>query len=174
MCYVRSRAVHVGGWRVFQGIDQFTARVHIEVQCASESVIAAVERCGGVITTRFYDLQCVDAMRDPPAFFARGHPIPRCRLPPPDCVDYYSDAAHRGYLANPDAIAHGRAELAQKYGYELPRAGGGGGDGVAAMMGRRKDPRQIWFGLQPGWVVNLRDKTVLKPTDAQLNEFFVS
>lgn len=26
-----------------------------------------------------------------------------------------------------------------------------------------KDPRQPFFGLEPGWVVNLIDQTIIKP-----------
>lgn len=26
-----------------------------------------------------------------------------------------------------------------------------------------KDPRQIFFGLEPGWVVNLPDQSIIKP-----------
>merc|ERR1719210_1244009 len=39
------------------GIDNFQAKINIEVQWASEAAIAAVEKWGGVITTRFYDLE---------------------------------------------------------------------------------------------------------------------
>ena len=38
----------------------------------------------------------------------------------------------------------------------------------------RKDPRQIFYGLWPGWVVNLRDKTIIKPKDRELVEFYAS
>lgn len=40
---------------LFQGADIFAAKINIEVQRASEGVIAAIERNGGVITTSFYD-----------------------------------------------------------------------------------------------------------------------
>lgn len=35
------------------------------------------------------------------------------------------------------------------------------------MFSEVKDPRQIFFGLQPGWVVNLPDETIIKPVDVQ-------
>ena len=38
----------------------------------------------------------------------------------------------------------------------------------------RKDPRQIFFGLWPGWVVNLKDKAIVKPRDQELNEYYAS
>ena len=55
-----------------EGLDNFKAKVNIEVQFASEQVIAAVERNGGVITTAYYDPKSLLAMRDPMKFFARG------------------------------------------------------------------------------------------------------
>lgn len=51
--------------------------------------------------------------------------------------------------------------LAQKYGYELPKIED---DKDFSMLSETKDPRQIFFGLQPGWVINLPDKSILKPT----------
>lgn len=59
----------------------------------------------------------------------------------------------------------------QKYGYELPDIN------VSQhkdMLLERKDPRQIFYGLQPGWVINLEDKTILKPTDPELKEHYAS
>jgi len=47
-----------------QGADEFAARVSVEVQYASERAIAAVERVGGAITTRFFDRCAVTAMVD--------------------------------------------------------------------------------------------------------------
>lgn len=31
------------------------------------------------------------------------------------------------------------------------------------MLTAVKDPRQVFFGLEPGWVVNLVDQTIIKP-----------
>ena len=42
-------------------MDRFAARVNLEVQWASEQTIAAVERNGGVITTAYFDIFCVNA-----------------------------------------------------------------------------------------------------------------
>ncbi len=63
-------------------MDAFVAPVNIEVQYASEAVIAAIERAGGVITTRYYDLLSVLAKSNPYKFFEMGLPIPRGRKPP--------------------------------------------------------------------------------------------
>lgn len=54
--------------------------------------------------------------------------------------------------------------LAQKYGYELPKIEN---DPNYAMLSEVKDPRQIFFGLQPGWLVNLADKTIIKPVEQE-------
>ena len=149
----------------------FAAQVNIEVQRASELAIATIEKNGGTIITKFYDLLCIDAMRDPELFFRRGLPIPRCKLPSMDVISYYSSAENRGYLADPDAIQEAREILAQKYGYDLPDIND---HPHAEMLCRRKDPRQIWYGLHPGWVVNMTEKTVLKPNDPQLEEYYIS
>jgi len=162
---------HAGVQLTDQGAHCFRAKVNIEVQWASEHVIAAIERNGGVITTAYYDTQSLHAMKDTEQFFCRGEPIPR-RLPPPtDCLEYYSSAATRGYLADPEKISHERLVLAQKYGYELPKIED---DPDYEMLCERKDPRQVFFGLAPGWVISLRDKVILKPKAEYLKEFYAS
>lgn len=46
--------------------------MNIEVQWASEPVIAAIERNGGVITTAYYDVPSLHALCDTKQFFSRG------------------------------------------------------------------------------------------------------
>ena len=145
--------------------------MNIEVQHASELTIAAIEKNGGVITTRFYDLSCVEAMANPLQFFKRGIPIPKCKNPPKDAIEYYTSAANRGYLADEEKIQEARIELAQKYGYNLPDITQ---DPLYAKWTMRKRANQIWYGLEPGWVINMRDKTILKPTDPELKEYYQS
>ncbi|ESO06122.1 hypothetical protein HELRODRAFT_64498 [Helobdella robusta] len=148
-----------------EGVDCFKARVNIEVQWISEMAIAAIEKNGGVVTSRFYDMKCVEAMVDPITFFKRGLSIPRCKLPPQDLVEYYTNPANRGYLADPKLIEKARFDLSQKYGYKLIDA--------VDINSNKKDPRQIWHGLQPGWVINLQEKCILKPKNADhLNYYF--
>jgi large subunit ribosomal protein L15 len=55
-----------------EGMDNFNAKINIEVQWASEHVIAAIERSGGVITTAFYDPNSLWALMDPVKFFNKG------------------------------------------------------------------------------------------------------
>ena len=55
-----------------EGMDVFRAKVNIEVQFASEAVIASVERNGGVIRTAFYDIWSVACLADPESFFKKG------------------------------------------------------------------------------------------------------
>lgn len=50
--------------------------------------------------------------------------------------------------------------MAQKYGYELPKIED---DPQYEMFCEVKDPRQIFYGLEPGWVVNLPDQSIIKP-----------
>lgn len=101
-------------------------------------------------------------------FFKPGEPIPKRQLPPVDKLDYYTNPKFRGYLADPDKIAEERLILAQKYGYELPDLN----DEKQFIYKIKKDPRQIFYGLQPGWVVNLRDKEILAPVDKDLVQFY--
>ncbi|KAJ8413288.1 hypothetical protein AAFF_G00092840 [Aldrovandia affinis] len=156
---------------VEEGADIFSAKVNIEVQMASEGVIAAIERNGGVITTGFYDPISLAILCKPVPFFLRGQPIPKRMLPGEEMVPYYTEAQNRGYLADPDQVQRARLELAQKYGYVLPDISK---DEVHHMLAMRKDPRQIFFGLAPGWVVNMVEKKILKPTDEKLLRYYNS
>lgn len=160
---------HFGVHLTAEGIDHFKAKVNIEVQHAREPVIAAIERNGGSITTAYFDLESVTALRDPEGFFKLGRPIPKRRLPPEDAIRYYSDPAFRGYLADPREVARHRLLLAHKYGYQLPDQEQ---DPDRAMLEERKDPRQVFYGLAPGWVVNLRDRLILQPTDPAYREYY--
>lgn len=36
----------------------------------------------------------------------------------------------------------------------------------------KKNRRQIFFGLQSGWLINLRDKEILKPTDPEYVDYY--
>lgn len=56
--------------------------------------------------------------------------------------------------------------LAQKYGYELPKIED---DPQYKMFCEVKDPRQIFYGLEPGWVVNLQDKCIMRPVSNYTN-----
>ena len=64
-----------------------------------------------------------------------------------------------------------RLVLAQKYGYELPKIED---DPDYEMLTEKKDPRQIFYGLEPGWVVNLRERVILKSLDPTMNTYFRS
>lgn len=92
-------------------------------------------------------------------------------LPPEDAVLFYTSAATRGYLADPEEISRERLALAQKYGYRLPALEE---DSSYEMLTEKKDPRQIFYGLEPGWVVNLKEKVILKCSDERINTFFKS
>ncbi|KAF5269162.1 hypothetical protein FQR65_LT02462 [Abscondita terminalis] len=154
-----------------EGADIFQAKVNIEVQWASELVVAAIERAGGVISTAYYDQHSLQCMINPKKFFERGVPIPKRMIPPKDAIEYYTDPSKRGYLADPQEISRERLVLAQKYGYNLPIIEN---DSNYDMFQERKDPRQIFYGLHPGWVVNLKDKVILKPQDEELLQYYNS
>ncbi|XP_023021998.2 mitochondrial ribosomal protein L15 [Leptinotarsa decemlineata] len=154
-----------------EGADIFCAKINLEVQWANELVIAAVERSGGVITTAYYDPHSLQAMVNSRKFFERGVPIPRRMIPPPDAIEYYTDPSKRGYLADPEKISEERLVLAQKYGYTVPKIED---DPDYQMLTERKDPRQIFYGLHPGWIINLKDEVILKPQNEELQEYYAT
>lgn len=156
---------HYGVNLVDEGMDSFKSKINIEVQHASEQVIAAVERHGGSITTAYFDMKSVMALHNPAKFFESGQPIPKRELPTEDAFEYYSNPKNRGYLADPAEVEVERKLLAQKYGYELPEV-------KEPLMTIRKDPRQLFYGLEPGWLVNLRDREILRPTSAKYIEYY--
>lgn len=149
----------------------FAAKVNIEVQWTDEVTIAAIERNGGTITTRYYDPLSLAAVINPLKFFNRGIPIPKCKLPPEDALEFYLDSKKRGYLADQEQISQARLELAQKFGYQLKDIEE---DPKFEMLTKRKSSSQIFFGLNPGWVVNMKDKCVMKPGDEQYNTYYTS
>ncbi|BES92259.1 Ribosomal protein L15 [Nesidiocoris tenuis] len=153
-----------------EGADSFKAKINIEVQWACEGTIAAIERCGGVITTSYYDLGSMWVMRDPEKFFKKSEPLPRRPMPSQDVILYYTDPKNRGYLADPEEIAYHRLALAQKYGYNLPEITKD--DPMYETLMERKDPRQILYGLEPGWIVNLVEKEILKPKSKYLVDYY--
>uniref|UniRef100_T1GLP2 Large ribosomal subunit protein uL15m n=1 Tax=Megaselia scalaris TaxID=36166 RepID=T1GLP2_MEGSC len=157
-----SSSMQAGFQLTDEGLDCFKAKVCIEVQHAKEQVIAAIERNGGVIRTSYYDPRSIQIMANTEKFFEKGEPIPRRMLPPQDAVEYYSSAKNRGYLADPEEISKERLILAQKYGYELPKIEN---DPAYEMLTSAKDPRQIFLGLEPGWLVNLADECIVMPKE---------
>ncbi len=105
----------------------------------------------------------------PVPFLMSGEPIPKRLLPGEDLLPYYTDASNRGYLADPDKAQAARLCLAKKYGYTIPDITT---DTFFEMLVQRKDPRQIFFGLSPGWVVNMADKKILKPTNDKVLQYY--
>lgn len=101
-------------------------------------------------------------------YFLTGKPIPSCKTPTTDVLEYYTSAKSRGYLAQPADIETHRKELAEKYGYTLPELS----PKVAALASEVKSPLQIFYGLQPGWIVNLPDRKIIKPKDPQLEKLY--
>jgi len=168
---VDPRQEHAGFMLVEEGMDCFSTAINLEVQHASETAIAAVERAGGTITTAYYDPYSLSAALKPLQFFKNGLVIPKRQLPLQGHIEYYSDPRCRGYLADPHQIAEQRFLLSQKYGYpavDLNQSP------IKDLLMQRKDPRQVFHGLEPGWVVNLQDKTIFKPKDPLLKEYYNS
>lgn len=99
------------------GIEFFKAKINIEVQWASELVIATIERNGGTIRTAYFDQHCLHAMKNPQKWFEKGVPIPKRLMPPQDAVEYYTNAKNRGYLADPEEISKERLVSYLKFLY---------------------------------------------------------
>ena len=108
------------------------------------------------------------ALSDPVKFFKSGAPIPRRLTPPANLLEFYSGAKNRGYLADPAQVLQEKHLLAQKYGYSLTE------EQLEDSSSTAKDPRQIFLGLEPGWVVNLADKCIYKPLDPELQNVYES
>ncbi|KAI0982998.1 hypothetical protein GJ496_007092 [Pomphorhynchus laevis] len=150
-----------------EGSNCFKAKINIEVQkVSSESCIAAIERNGGSILSRYYDFQSLQAIINPKKWFESGKPVPLCGLPPLSVLDYYIDPFNRGYLSNPNDIDDAKYALAQKFGYEHIN--------LDLEANPRKDPRQIFYGLEPGWLVNLSKRKIYKPTNPKHVEYYKS
>ena len=88
--------------------------------------------------------------------------------PPAKLMEFYSGAENRGYLADPAQVAEAKLRLAQKYGYSLTE------EQMTGEGGSTKDPRQIFFGLEPGWLINLSDSCIYKPEDEVLDQVYKS
>jgi len=161
-------STYFGVYLLSQGANIFQAKVNIEPQIVDELAIACVEKNGGVVTTSFYDRMSFETLVNPVDYFMRGKPIQKRLLPPEELVPYYTDPKMRGYLSDPSAVQQERAKLAESYGYDLPDITG---DKDFEMLQMRKDPRQIFFGLSPGWLVNLAEGTVIKPEEEYLNQY---
>ena len=140
------------------GVENFRSKVFIEVQHvesgASEQIIAAIERVGGCLITSYYDSNALRCLRPPSDFFSSGSPIPPRLAPPKSLINYYTNPEVRGYLCNEKELLDARVRLGKKFGFD--------GTSRPSFGNVAKNPRQIFFGLNPGMVVNMPNKTVLK------------
>lgn len=142
---------------VSDGLNEFDTALNIEFQMADKDAIAAVERAGGRFTAAFFDRRAIEAAVNPVDYFLRGEPVRKRLLPPDYLLPFYVSPETRGYLADVDLVQDARISLAQEYGFE-PRD-----FSSCHVMNKTKDPRQIWFGVEPGSLVNLQDRTVHRP-----------
>ena len=102
------------------------------------------------------------------SFNTAGKPIPRRLHPPADCIAFYSGAENRGYLADPRQVAQERSKLAQKYGYEVHNI-------EEPYLREIKDPKQVFYGLESGWIVDLKDKIIYKPEkNSDIHKFYTN
>ncbi|TKR94031.1 hypothetical protein L596_008377 [Steinernema carpocapsae] len=139
-----------------EGADIFKSRINLEVQWASATAIAAIEKAGGRVRTAYYDLQSLRAAVDPKKWFLSGQPIPARKAPPQQLVSYYRNAANRGYLAEPTAIAESEQRLAELVGYER--------NFTATEEFEEKTHDQVFLGIPSGpWLALLTRKSSTRP-----------
>lgn len=160
----RSMARQYGFDLTAEGADDFTHRIDIEVQYASETTISAIERVGGRIRVAYYDPSSLQAAMDPRAWFKSGKPVPARKAPPPSLIEYYTDASKRGYLAGSVELAEARKRLALVMGFELPKE--------EICLGN-KEPTQVFHGIPPGAVVSLVDKKVFLPSHPVVKDYYM-
>ncbi|KJH48258.1 hypothetical protein DICVIV_05620 [Dictyocaulus viviparus] len=146
-----------------EGADDFTHKIDIEVQYASESSISAVEKAGGRIRVAYYDSTAFQAAMDPLKWFKAGNPVPARKAPPPSLLEYYTNASNRGYLAESHELVEARKRLALVMGYDLPNE--------EICLGQ-KEPNQVFHGIPPGAVVSLTDKKVFLPTHPVVKDYY--
>lgn len=141
---------------VSDGKNEFCSRLNIEFQMADRDAIAAVEKHGGRFTASFFDRKAIEAAVNPVDYFLKGKPVRKRHLPPPYMLKYYVSPETRGYLADLDMVQLDRRKLATEFGFEHVDIS------KCNVMSMTKSPRQIWFGIEPGCLVNLAEKKVYK------------
>jgi large subunit ribosomal protein L15 len=172
---------------VSQGADSFKAKgLVLEVQMADQTAINAIELAGSSIELAYYDIISKRALVDPVNYFLKGRPIDKRMLPAVSdqqsdkLYTFYSDPKKRGYLSNPEKIETARSELYKDHGRvynreeylknfenleKFEKSGN-------LTHGIKKHPRQIFFGLDAGMLVNIKDKVVFEPVDEEVAEFY--
>ena len=86
----------------FQGVDNFKAKVDIEVSKASIKAIKAIESVGGSVTTAYYNPVSLRAHLCPEKYEDNLLNVPRRALPKKKMIKYYLNPENRGYLLTPD------------------------------------------------------------------------
>ncbi|CAI2322600.1 unnamed protein product [Caenorhabditis sp. 36 PRJEB53466] len=133
-----------------EGADSFPYPIDIEVQYATQSAIAAVEKAGGRVRTAYYDVQSLEAAVNPKSWFEKGNVVPKRKAPPASLMGYYIDAKNRGYLSEPSQIEQEREKTASVRGYTLPTS--------EVIMEPLKAIDQVFHGIPSGSVISLADK----------------
>lgn len=87
------------------GSDTFDKKIDIEVTRASQSAIDAIEKCGGTITSVYYNKLGLRVLLKPEKF---EEPLPRRARPPPKLLSFYTSYEKRGEFA-PEMIAKRKA-----------------------------------------------------------------
>uniref|UniRef100_A0A1I7UEK8 Large ribosomal subunit protein uL15m n=1 Tax=Caenorhabditis tropicalis TaxID=1561998 RepID=A0A1I7UEK8_9PELO len=147
-----------------EGADSFLYSVDIEVQYATQSAIAAVEKAGGRVRTAYYDVESLEAAINPKAWFEKGKVIPKRKAPPPSLMEYYMDAKNRGYLSEETELEKERQLSADVGGYSLPKD--------VNITSSLKAIDQVFHGIPSGSVVSLADKKVFAPKNELHREYY--
>lgn len=148
-----------------EGADSFPYSIDIEVQYATPSAIAAVEKAGGRVRTAYYDVESLEAAINPKCWFEAEKVVPKRKQPPQSLLEYYMDAKNRGYLCEEQEIEKERALSAQIRGYTLPPP-----PSSAAL----KAVDQVFHGIPSGSVVSLADRKVFVTKNELHREYYSS
>jgi large subunit ribosomal protein L15 len=92
------------------GSDTFDQKVDIEVTRASQSAIDSIEKCGGTITSVYYNRLGLRVLLKPEKF---DGPLPKRARPPPKLLSVYTSYEKRGEFA-PEMIAKKSATASVK------------------------------------------------------------
>ena len=144
---------------------------------ADQTAINAIELAGSQITLAYYDIISKRALVDPVNYFLKGRPIDKRMLPTVSdqksdkLYTYYSDPVKRGYLADPEQVEIARKQLYEDHGkvYDKDEFHKNFKMDPKSI---KKHPRQIFYGLEAGMLVNIKDKVIYEPVTEEVEEFY--
>jgi len=108
----------------------------------------------------------------------KGRPIDKRMLPTVSdqksdkLYTYYSDPSKRGYLSDPEEIEAARKKLYEDHGKVYDKDEFHKHFEKIDSETMKKHPRQIFYGLDAGMLVNIKDKVIYEPVTEEVDEFY--